>query len=125
VSPEPLLFVRELLQNALDATRRRISDRARAETGEHPSDIRTVSADIRAQYPINLSVDTITRIDSATGGEETLQILTIRDFGPGMSQVIIERYFLQIGQSYYNTPDFRHVSLYTDQRFWHRLLVSL
>jgi molecular chaperone HtpG len=107
VSPAPLFFVRELIQNALDATRCRISDLVPERSGTRPEDIRGVDVALRAAHPVRVELSMATRCDPVGRGSEEVQELSIEDRGTGMSQQIIERYFLQVGRSYYTTPNFR------------------
>jgi molecular chaperone HtpG len=107
VSSEPLFFVRELIQNALDATRRRLSDLVYNGSQTRPRDIREVNEDLRAEHGVKLVLNTRARTDATSGEMEEVQELSVEDHGVGMSKQIIERYFLQIGRSYYTTPDFK------------------
>ena len=107
VSAAPLFFVRELIQNAIDATRCRISDVVRGQSGTPPQDIRQVDHALRTAHALRLELSVQTRADPVSGGAEEVQELSIEDRGVGMSKRVIERYFLQIGRSYYTTPDFR------------------
>jgi molecular chaperone HtpG len=107
VSSEPLFFVRELIQNALDATRRRLSDLTYARSETRPLDIREVDEELRAQYGVKLALSVHARTDPTSGEPEDVQEFSIEDHGVGMSKQTIERYFLQIGRSYYTTPDFK------------------
>lgn len=76
------LFLRELLQNAVDACRHR---RAVAKAAQLPYEPRVT---------VRLAEDNGT------------QVLTVDDNGMGMSEEIIEQYFARIGKSYYRSPDF-------------------
>jgi molecular chaperone HtpG len=107
VSAAPLFFVRELIQNALDATRCRISDLAFEQTGTRVQDVREVDGELRARHPVRLTLSLQSRTDAISGGSEEVQELLIEDFGVGMSKQVIERYFLQVGRSFYTTPNFR------------------
>jgi HSP90 family molecular chaperone len=42
-----------------------------------------------------------------SGETEQRQVLTVVDRGIGMDKEIIQRYFLQVGRSYYTTDEFR------------------
>ncbi|HEV7587283.1 MAG TPA: hypothetical protein VGO40_04055, partial [Longimicrobium sp.] len=79
------LFLRELLQNAVDACRHRVA------AGDR---------DYEPSVAVRLAQD-----------EEGQPILQVEDNGMGMSLMIVERYFARIGQSYYRSPDFRAEAL--------------
>ncbi|HTQ69627.1 MAG TPA: hypothetical protein VMI13_13140 [Solirubrobacteraceae bacterium] len=102
-----LTFLRELLQNALDATRCCLSDLHYERHGTRPTDIRDVSSELRAQYPVRVVLADRTRHRRDADEEEEVCELSVEDLGVGMSQSTIQRYFLQIGRSYYTTPAFR------------------
>lgn len=81
--PDPSLFLRELLQNALDACRRKEAD---MQVKGLPYAPRIVVWD-RTNDPGDPRV-------------------VFQDNGIGMSQRIVEQYFLRIGRSYYRSPEF-------------------
>lgn len=101
VSPDPLLFVRELIQNSLDATRRRlVDDYVRGDRHlESPADAPQTERDA---LPLKVHL-----VDERTGSAPPAQTLVIADNGCGMTSEKIERYLLQIGRSFYTTPEFR------------------
>ncbi|MAF08894.1 hypothetical protein CMK11_00430, partial [Candidatus Poribacteria bacterium] len=84
--PNPYVFIRELLQNALDASRHR-------EVCEH----RIGNAAFKAE-PIDVSTWT---------DDEGCQWVRVDDCGMGMDEEIIEKFLLKVGQSYYQSPEFR------------------
>ena len=79
------VFVRELLQNALDASRHR-------EFYEHSIG----NADFKAE-PINVTTWT---------DDEGCQWVRFDDYGMGMDEEIIEKFLLKVGKSYYQSPEF-------------------
>lgn len=81
--PEPSFFLRELLQNALDACRHR---KALADAAGF------------AQY-----APAITIIDNSDAPEPTV---VVEDNGVGMSLSIVQNYFMRVGHSYYKSPEF-------------------
>jgi hypothetical protein len=100
-------FIRELLQNAFDATRCKLYDdlkSANLETPEYPTQ---VLEEKRKKYPINISLETRPVLNELSGGTEERQFIIIEDFGIGMDDAIIEHYFLQVGHSFYTTEEFR------------------
>ncbi|MDW5593818.1 ATP-binding protein [Conexibacter stalactiti] len=111
VSSEPLLFVRELVQNALDALRRTLYDRVRVETHNDTTGPSS-PLNVDAQYFEGLRVS-VTLTQESVGKASSCQIVTIADNGVGMSEETVKRYLLQIGRSYYTTPDFRRTYPFT------------
>jgi molecular chaperone HtpG len=106
---DPVVFVRELIQNALDATRCQMYlDFA----SQHPGDAlperpTQFGADLRERYPIVITFgDEEVRL-SPDGPTERRSVFTIDDRGTGMDEEIICRYFLQVGRSYYESSAFR------------------
>lgn len=107
VHGERMAFLRELLQNAFDASRCHMyADLLRE--GQTPPEYPTqVDEDRRRRYPVKVSLE-VREIENELSGEsEERQVLTIEDLGIGMDKQIIERYFLQVGRSYYRTDEFR------------------
>ena len=45
-------------------------------------------------------------LDLGTDGEASQQWLRVTDNGVGMTEEVIEKYFTQIGKSYYRSPEF-------------------
>lgn len=100
-------FIRELLQNAFDATRCKLYDdlkSANIETPEYPTQ---VNNEWLVKYPINISLETRVIHNDLSGEEEERQFIVIEDFGIGMDKSIIENYLLQVGHSFYTTEEFR------------------
>lgn len=83
--PDPSLFLRELLQNALDACRRK--EAAMAVAG------------LEKLYTPRIVV-----WDHSDDPGDPRVIF--QDNGTGMSQRIVEHYFLRVGRSYYRSPEF-------------------
>ncbi|HEX8693936.1 MAG TPA: hypothetical protein VF746_16050 [Longimicrobium sp.] len=81
--PDPSLFLRELLQNALDACRTR---EAHAKAAGAPYEARIAVWD----YSDNSKDPRI----------------VFQDNGMGMSRRIVENYFMRVGRSYYKSPEF-------------------
>ena len=99
-------WLRELIQNALDTTRCRLLDLARAAgaRADSPSD---VAEEIREAHPVTVAIDEVAWPNPLTQADETHVRVTVEDLGMGMDQRIIEDFFLQIGRSYYTTREFR------------------
>ncbi|MCK5174914.1 MAG: ATP-binding protein, partial [Planctomycetes bacterium] len=90
----PLVAVRELVQNAVDACK--LKDAlVRLHEPEH--------------RPTTDNRITISYREPSEGC--SLPTLTVTDTGTGMDEWIIEKYFLKVGQSYYNSQDFNKVRL--------------
>ena len=76
--------------------------------GEEPPEFPTqFSNERRNHYPIHINLEELEYRNELSGEFEKRQVLTIEDFGVGMDREIIQRYFLQIGRSYYTTDEFR------------------
>ena len=80
---DPAVFVRELIQNAIDAVR------------------------TRKQLDRSLPSDWTGQINIRTWSERGYQWFRIEDNGIGMTEDIIRNYFLKVGRSYYNSDEFR------------------
>jgi hypothetical protein len=81
--PDPSLFLRELLQNGLDACRTR---EAHAKAANHP-------------YAARIAV-----WDHSNDPENPR--IVFQDNGIGMSRRIVENYFMRVGRSYYRSAEF-------------------
>lgn len=107
VYDSPETFIRELVQNALDATRCQMYSElvaAGIEPPEHPT---RVEEEIRSRYPVKISLREEKLANQLSGEDELRQVFRIEDCGIGMDKEIIQRYFLQVGRSYYTTEQFR------------------
>jgi molecular chaperone HtpG len=82
----PVVALRELLQNSVDAVRHREALAARADEPFEPS------------IAVRLADDK----------------LIIEDNGVGMDEHIVKNYFMQVGRSYYRSPEFRAAQLDID-----------
>jgi molecular chaperone HtpG len=92
------VFVRELIQNALDATRCQMyADFALLHAGVAAPDRPTrFDQRMREFYPLSISLaGEVVRL-SPDGPTEKRRVFTIEDRGTGMSEEIIRRYFLQV-----------------------------
>ncbi len=105
----PAIFIRELIQNALDATRCQMyADFQSQNPGVAPPQIPTqLPLGFRAKYPITVSIAHENVELSRDGPVEKRPVFTIEDRGTGMDEEIIRRYFLQVGRSYYQSNEFR------------------
>lgn len=83
---DPFTFIRELVQNAIDTSRHRIYfEKSKGNADFVPK-------------PITLS----TWMD-----EDSYQWVRIDDYGMGMTEEIINKYFLKVGESYYRSAQFQ------------------
>ena len=101
------IFIRELLQNAFDATRCKLYEdliSANIETPEYPTQ---VAKEWLEKYPIQIDLDTKLVRNELSGETEERQVIVIEDFGIGMDKKIMEHYLLQVGHSFYTTEKFR------------------
>lgn len=103
----PLTFIRELIQNALDATRSQMYVDMKGEGIALPQYPTQAEPDRRERYPICVSLKTKDHYNELSGECEQRQVLIVEDIGIGMDRDIIRRYFLQIGRSYYQSNEFR------------------
>jgi len=109
VSGDEHLFIEELLQNALDATRCRMSAVWSAEYPGRtcPARLDNLPEDFRERYPIRLTLNEEEVAVSADGPIERCNVLTIEDLGIGMTEEVVRKYFLQVGRSFYSSEEFR------------------
>ncbi len=83
---DPFVFVRELIQNAIDTSRHRLFyEKNQGVTNFSPKPIEVYSW-----------------LD-----DQGFQWVRIDDFGMGMTEEIIKNYFLKVGESYYQSNSFR------------------
>lgn len=107
---EPQVFLRELLQNALDATRCQMyADFAKQNHDVPPPESPTqFPVAFRERYPVRIRIDWATVDDSGSGdGPDSACTVTVEDRGIGMTTEVIKRYFLQIARSFYKSEEFR------------------
>lgn len=107
------VFIRELIQNAADANRCQMFYEIGKENSSCPQYPTQVDLERRRRYPIRISLENIEKTNDLSGEIEIRQVLVIEDSGIGMDEDIIERYFLQIGRSYYATEEFRRKFTFT------------
>lgn len=103
----PNVFIRELIQNALDATRCQMHLALSSEgvtSTPNPADLPET---LRERYPIKISTHEETKKNEITNETETIQTITVEDNGIGMDLDVIQRYLLQVGRSFYTTTEFR------------------
>jgi molecular chaperone HtpG len=109
VYDSPRVFVRELIQNALDATRcqmyRDFEDSFPGrDAAPSPTEFDVV---LRQSYPLRLSLGQEDVTPAPDLNPERKWVLEVEDSGTGMTEHIIKNYFLQIGRSYYQSREFR------------------
>ncbi len=83
---EPYIFIRELLQNAIDTARHREFE----ERGKGNEAFKAEPIDVSMWEDL-----------------DGYQWIRIDDYGIGMSQSIIEKFLLNVGNSYYNSDEFK------------------
>ena len=95
---DPTLAIRELLQNALDALQMRDLRlkllRKDLKAAVEPTDALPEGEELAVRLTWGK--------DEATGQE----FIRVADNGTGMTQLVLDRFFTQIGKSYYRSPDF-------------------
>jgi molecular chaperone HtpG len=107
VHSQPLSFVRELLQNSLDASRCKLYKDLRAASIEPPSSPSKAPPEWLNRYAVQVSVESTHRFNELSQASEERQVIVVEDRGMGMDRDIIEQYFLQVGRSYYTTDEFK------------------
>ncbi|WP_425842176.1 HD domain-containing protein [Microbacterium sp. PA5] len=90
-------FMRELMQNALDASRVMMY-LTESQTETYANE---VPAAIREKFPLSIEIET-ERLDD----HDVVRSISISDHGTGMTPDIIKNYFLQIGRSWYGSSSF-------------------
>jgi len=101
------VFIRELIQNALDANRCQMYLDV-SHDGEQPPEYPTqVSEERRLRYPVRVSITTRLTANELSGAQEDKQFVVVEDCGIGMDNEIIQKYFLQVGRSFYVTDEFQ------------------
>ena len=98
-----------MIQNALDATRCRIYADYQVAGHEPPEYRIQFPEEWRQRYPVQLTLEERDFPNDLSGEPEKRQVLIVEDFGIGMDQEIIQKFFLQIGRSYYITDEFRRL----------------
>lgn len=114
------VFVRELVQNALDATRCQMyQDYENENPGSVlPHDPTDFDSKFRNKYPIQVSLRKELICSKPDSTPQERFVFAIEDCGTGMDENIITRYFLQIGRSYYQSSEFReHFKFAPTSRF--------
>ncbi len=107
VYESPNVFIRELIQNALDANRCQMYNDLQKSSMPTPESPTQVAESFRVRYPVKIGLEEIEKPNELSGEREKRQVLVIEDNGIGMDREIIERYFLQVGRSFYTTDEFR------------------
>jgi molecular chaperone HtpG len=103
----PETFVRELIQNALDASRSQLYLDLQKKAIEPPEAPTQVEEAIRVGYPVKVSLSIKNVISPLSQEPEQRQVIIVEDCGIGMNLDVIHRYFLQVGRSFYTTDEFR------------------
>ncbi|HEX8180067.1 MAG TPA: hypothetical protein VF525_11035 [Pyrinomonadaceae bacterium] len=107
VYDSPESFIRELIQNGLDAMRCKMYADLMLDGVKPPEYPTQVEEARRRRYVLHVSLGTKEVKNDLSGEVETKQVLKVEDCGIGMDTDIIKRYFLQVGRSYYVTEEFR------------------
>ncbi len=107
VYQNPQIFIRELIQNALDATRCQMYMDLRKDGLREPDYPTEAEQSRRECYPLTITLESRPIVNLLSGEVEDKQFLIVEDCGIGMDREVIERYFLQVGRSYYTSEAFR------------------
>jgi molecular chaperone HtpG len=104
---EPLRFVRELIQNAADASRCRIYRDLESAGLPLPDCPDLAPQDRLSDYPVSVTLAEVDVPNEMTGTTERRQTITVEDSGIGMDAPIVTRFLRQVGRSYYMSEGFR------------------
>ncbi len=114
----PSAFIRELIQNSLDATRCRLFIELRDHFSDPIVNFSRLPESVREKYPISLELVERTFVNPLSNEHEEQQVLVIEDHGIGMDRSVIERFFLQIGRSFYTSDEFnREFGFFASSQF--------
>jgi hypothetical protein len=106
-------FLRELVQNAVDATRCRLSAEVTSRGEDLPEYLIDVDSRLREAMPISITLDSVKIRGELLEADADHQLVTVSDAGVGMTSSVIERFFLQVGRSYYKTEEFKRAFKFT------------
>jgi len=107
VYDHPQSYLRELIQNSLDATRCQLFLDLKKDGLDIPDYPTQVEEKYRSRYELRISIGWTEVLNELSGEMEQHQLLTVEDCGIGMDRQIIKDYFLQVGRSFYKTEEFR------------------
>ncbi len=113
VYTDSLSFVRELIQNALDAMRCQLYLDRCASGCPSVSSPTMINQEWRDRYQLDIALEDRSFYNDLLGKSEQRQVLVLDDCGIGMDRAVIEQYFLQVGRSYYTTDSFRRKYSFT------------
>jgi hypothetical protein len=103
---EPSLCIRELLQNALDALELRDLRLQLRKQGGQP--VEPVDGEwLRPGFFVHDGREEGFEVNLTWGEQDGRQFIRVEDNGTGMTEAVIQRYFTQIGKSFYRSADFR------------------
>ncbi len=103
----PETFLRELIQNSLDALRCRLYLDLQKDGLAVPEFPTQTDTSLRARYTVHIELRNVALPNPLSGEMEERQVLTVVDTGIGMDKDIVQRYLLQVGRSFYTTPEFQ------------------
>ena len=98
-------FIRELIQNSIDATKCKIiTDHNYKQVDNNFQ--KSFTKDVLDNYQISISLEEKKIFNELLNDYDSYQVIRINDQGMGMDSEIIQKYFLQIGKSFYESEDF-------------------
>jgi hypothetical protein len=103
----PGAFVRELIQNSLDATRCQMYLDLAASGQAEPEYPNQADPRVRSRYPIVVSTERRAVRSELSEETEERVVISVEDCGIGMDSEVVQRFFLQVGRSFYRTEEFR------------------
>ncbi len=78
-----------------------------------PGDLRDAPEDRRSRYPIVVRRESIVVMNEHSGKEEQRDVLVVEDSGIGMGREVIQKFLLQVGRSWYESPEFKRRFTFT------------
>jgi Histidine kinase-, DNA gyrase B-, and HSP90-like ATPase len=104
---DPNAFIRELIQNSLDAMRCQIYEDLTAQGSQIPNLPTRIKEEYRDNYILKIRIRTEEIKNDHSNKLEDRNIITIDDCGLGMDEEVITKHLLQVGKSFYSTEIFR------------------
>jgi molecular chaperone HtpG len=101
-----LAFLRELVQNALDASRCRMFDQLIRRGEALPTSPSALDAALREEHRVVVRLRRVEYVNAMSQTRDTRLVVEVLDSGIGMNLRRVQDYLLQVGRSWYSTHDF-------------------